>query len=129
MTHQPSPHAVHLRLDAVLTELALYAKALCPEATIHVSAWQHEDADGCVEVFPPAGLSEAEEERLELALCARAADLFAETGLFVPCAVLDATARPTEPVPPLAYSPSLLVLAAYLGTDRFGGTLDSPSRV
>lgn len=54
MTHQPSPHAVHLRLDAVLTELALYAKALCPEATIHTSAWQYEDEDGCVEVFPLA---------------------------------------------------------------------------
>jgi hypothetical protein len=48
-------------------------------------------------VFPPCGLSEAEEERIELALCARSSDLFAETGLFVPCAVLDATARATEP--------------------------------
>jgi hypothetical protein len=63
---------------------------------------QYEDKDGRVEVFPPCGLPEAEEERLELALCARSADLFAETGLFVPYAVLDATARATESSPPHA---------------------------
>lgn len=93
MIHQPSPHAARLRLDAVLTELALYAKALCPEATIDASALQYEDEDGRVEVFPPPGLSEADEERIELALCARAAALFEDTGLYVPCALLDATAR------------------------------------
>ena len=97
MIHQPSPYAARLRLDTVLTELALYAKALCPEAAVDASVVQDEDEEGRVEVFPPPGLSEAEEERIEQALCARAADLFAETGLFVPCAVLDTMTRTTEP--------------------------------
>jgi len=95
MIRQPSPHDTRLRLDALLTELALYAKELCPEAQVEASALQYEDEDGRVEVFPPCGLPEAEEERIELALCARSADLFAQTGLFVPCAVLDVTARAT----------------------------------
>jgi hypothetical protein len=75
---------------------------------------QYEDEDGRVEVFPPCGLPEAEEERLELALCARSADLFAETGLFVPCAGLDATARATES------SPRTHSCAPMSGTDSSG---------
>jgi hypothetical protein len=59
-------------------------KRSCPEAEVEASALQYEDEDGRVEVFPPCGLPEAEEERIELALCARSADLFAETGLYVP---------------------------------------------
>jgi len=102
MIRQPSSHDTRLRLDALLTELVLYAKELCPNAQVEASALQYEDEDGRVEVFPPCGLPEAEEERIELALCARSADLFAETGLFVPCAVLDATARATESSPPHA---------------------------
>jgi len=42
---------------------------------------------------PPSTLSEAEEERLEHALAERAAEIFAQTGLYIPCAVLDVTAR------------------------------------
>ena len=69
MTRPSSPHDARLRLDALLTELALLAKALCPEAEVEASALQYEDEDGRVEVFPPCGLSEAEEERIEQALC------------------------------------------------------------
>jgi hypothetical protein len=47
----------------------------------------------------PEIILSADEERIEQALCARSADLFAETGLYVPCAVLDATTRTTEPYP------------------------------
>src|SRR5438093_821404 len=71
MIRQPSPHDTRLRLDALLTELVLYAKELCPNAQVEASALQYEDEDGRVEVFPPCGLPEAEEERIELALCAR----------------------------------------------------------
>jgi hypothetical protein len=80
-------------LDAQLTELALYAKELCPEALVEASAVQYEDEDGRVEVFPPPGLSEAEEERIEHALGERSAEIFAQTGLYIPCAILDATTR------------------------------------
>ncbi len=37
----------------------------------------YEDEDGRVEVFPPPGLSEAEEERIEHALGERSAEIFA----------------------------------------------------
>lgn len=80
-------------LDAKLTELALYAKELCPDAAVEISTIQYEDEDGHVRVFPPPNLPEAEEERIELAVAARAGDIFEETGLFILCAVLDSAAR------------------------------------
>jgi hypothetical protein len=43
-------------------------------------------------MFPPPGLSEAEEDRVEMALAARAAEIFADTGLYIVCAVLDPAA-------------------------------------
>ena len=80
-------------LDAKLTELALYAKEICPEAAVEASTTQYEDEDGHVEIFPPSMLPETEEERIELALAGRAAEIFEETGLYILCAVLDPTAR------------------------------------
>ena len=93
MRHQLSHDTYRALLDAKLTELALYAKALCPEATVEASTLQYEDEDGHVKVFPPPGLSEDEEERIEHALCERSAEIFAQTGLYIPCAILDASAR------------------------------------
>ena len=52
----------------------LYAKELCPKATVEVSATSYEDEDGHVDIFPPPGL--LEEERIELAVAARAGDIF-----------------------------------------------------
>ena len=80
-------------LDRKLTELGLYAKELCPEAEIEISSVAYEDEDGHVIIFPPPSLSEEEEEQLELAVAARAGDIFEETGLFILCAALDPTAR------------------------------------
>jgi hypothetical protein len=80
-------------LDDKLTELALYAKELCPGAGVDISAVSYEDEDGHVDVFPPASCSEADEERIELALAARVAEIFDSTGLYVVCAVLDPAAR------------------------------------
>jgi hypothetical protein len=83
-------------LDAKLTELGLYAKELCSDARVEISATRYEDEDGRVAVFPPPALSEEEEERIELTLCARAAEVFDATGLFIVCGLLDAPdARPT----------------------------------
>ena len=79
-------------LDAKLTELALYAKELCPEAAVETSTVQYEDEDGHLEVFPPLTLTEMEEDTLELTLAERAAEIFQETGLYILCAVLDPTA-------------------------------------
>jgi hypothetical protein len=60
-------------LDAKLTELVLFAKQLCPSAAVEGSAIQYEDEDGRVEMFLPAVLSEAEEDRAEMAFAGRAA--------------------------------------------------------
>jgi hypothetical protein len=80
-------------LDAKLVELALYAKDLCPDAKVEMSTRQYEDEDGYVDVFPPPTLSEGEEDRLELALAARAGEIFDATGLFILCGVFDSQAR------------------------------------
>ena len=80
-------------LDAKLTELALYAKELCPDAVVETSAIQYEDEDGHVEVFPPPFIPEAQEEKIELALAGRAAEIFEATGLYILCAVLDPSVR------------------------------------
>ena len=80
-------------LDSKLTELTLFAKELCPAATVEASAIQYEDEDGRVEVFPPPAISEAEEDRIEMVLAARASEIFAESGLYIVCALLDPAAR------------------------------------
>ena len=49
--------------------------------------------DGHVNIFPPLALSEEEEEQLELAVAARASDIFEETDLLIWCAALDPTTR------------------------------------
>lgn len=93
MDRHPDMSDRRVVLDTKLTELALYAKELCPGAEVEVTPVQYEDEDGHVEVFPPASLLEADVERLELGLAARAAEVFADTGLYIVCAVLDRTAR------------------------------------
>ena len=93
MRRQLSHDTYRALLDAKLTELALYAKELCPEAAVEASPLQYEDEDGHVKVFPPPGLSEAEKEHIEHALGERSAEIFTQTGLYIPCAILDASAR------------------------------------
>lgn len=82
-----------LLLDRKLTELSLYAKELCPDAEVEANTVPCEDEDGHLDVFPPLDLSEAEEDRIELAIAERAAAIFEQTGLYILCAVLDSTAR------------------------------------
>ena len=57
MRHQTQQDNYRALLDTKLTELALYAKEICPEAAIEANTIQYEDEDGRVEVFPPPGLS------------------------------------------------------------------------
>lgn len=80
-------------VDATLTELALYAKELCPGAVVEVSPLPYEDEDGHVEIVPPADWPDVDVDRLDLALAARAAELFDRTGLYIVCAVLDPAAQ------------------------------------
>ena len=60
MDTRASTDARRALLDAKLTELALFAKELCPAATVEASSIQYEDEDGRVEMFPPQGVSDAE---------------------------------------------------------------------
>jgi hypothetical protein len=92
MDHQVMVNNRRAVLDAKLTELMLFAKQLCPSPVVEGSAIQYEAEDGRVEVFPPPVLSEAEEDRVEMALAAQAAEIFADTGLYIVCVVLDPTA-------------------------------------
>ena len=76
-------------LDQKLTELALLAKRLCPEAKVEVNTVRYEDEDGRLKIFPPSGLSEDEEEKLEEALAEKCNEILEETGLFILCASFD----------------------------------------
>ena len=76
-------------LDQKLTELALLAKRLCPEAKVEVSTVRYEDEDGRLKLFPPSHLSEAEEEALEEALTEKCIEVLEDTGLFILCAAFD----------------------------------------
>jgi 2'-5' RNA ligase len=76
-------------LDAKLTELGLYAKELCPDGAVEMSTTRYEDEDGHVTLVVPPQCSEDDEDRIELALAARAGRIFEDTGLFILCGVLD----------------------------------------
>ena len=81
----------HMRdiLDQRLTDVALLATHLCPEARVEVHTTRDEDEDARLKVFPPPGLSEAAEEELEEALTERCIQILEETDLFILCAVFD----------------------------------------
>ena len=46
-----------------------------------------------MEIYPPPSTPEEEEERIEMAIAARAGAIFDETGLYIVCAVFDLAAR------------------------------------
>lgn len=79
-------------LDAKLTELGLYARELCPDGAVEMSTTRYEDEDGHVTLLVPPQCSESEEDRIELALAARAGKIFEDTGLFILCGVLERSA-------------------------------------
>jgi 2'-5' RNA ligase len=76
-------------LDAKLTELGLYATELYPEGAVEMSTVRYEDEDGHVTLIVPPACSEEDEDRMELALAARADQIFEATGLLIVCGVLD----------------------------------------
>ncbi len=82
-------------IDNKLTELALLAKKLCPDARVEVNTLRYEDEDGRVKVFPPPNLPEAEEEKLEEALGEKCTEILEENALFILCAVFDSHAEPS----------------------------------
>ena len=93
MENQAKSEKERNMLDQKLTELALLAKKLCPEARVEVNTVRYEDEDGRVKVFPPPYLSEAEEEALEETLGEKCIEILDETGLFILCAVFNAHAQ------------------------------------
>ncbi len=93
MEGQAKSEAERNILDEKLTELALLAKRLRPEAQIEVNTVRYEDEDGRIKVFPPPHLSAAEEEALEETLSEKCAAILEETGLFILCASFDRQAQ------------------------------------
>lgn len=73
--------------DAKLTELMLFAKKLCPAATVKTDTIRYEDEDGHLNVFPPPTLPEDDIERIITALADRTAKIYDDTGLFLVFAV------------------------------------------
>lgn len=89
MKQKPTASERRALLDMKLTELGLYAKELCPDGRVEMSLVRYEDEDGHVDLFPPRSLTEDEVDRVELALAARAGEIFDQTGLFILCAAFD----------------------------------------
>lgn len=77
-------------LQAKLADLGVYARNLCPDARVETDTISYDGEDGHVAIFPPPTLAEEEVDRVELALAARAGDIFEETGLFILCAAFEA---------------------------------------
>jgi hypothetical protein len=40
-------------VDKYLTQISLFAKKLCPEATVEATLESYEDEDGHVRIYPP----------------------------------------------------------------------------
>jgi hypothetical protein len=76
-------------LDHKLRELTLLVKELNSEARIDISFERYEDEDAHVRIYPPAGLSPDDVQRLELTLGQECTDILLETGLFIIGAVYD----------------------------------------
>ena len=72
-----------------LTELSLFAKALCPEAKVEATTESYEDEDGHVRLYPPAGFSQGQIADLEGKIAERCVDILVETGVFLCAAVYE----------------------------------------
>jgi hypothetical protein len=76
-----------LIIDKCLTDVSLFAKALCPAAKVEATPERYEDEDGHVRVYPPAGLTDSQIEELEGKVAERCVELLLETGIFLCAAV------------------------------------------
>jgi hypothetical protein len=81
--------ARRIMVDKYLTEVSLFAKALCPEAKIETTMERVEDEDGHVRLHPPAGLSDGQIEALEGKVADRCVEILIEAGVFLCSAVYD----------------------------------------
>jgi hypothetical protein len=78
-----------IMVDKYLTEISLFAKALCPEAKVEATMESFEDEDGHVRIYPPAGLHERQIEELEGKIADRCVDILIDTGVFLCAAVYE----------------------------------------
>lgn len=76
-----------LMIDNYLTEVSLFAKEICPTATVEATLTSYEDEDGHVRIYPPADLTDSQIEELEGQVAGRCVDLLIETGIFL-CAAI-----------------------------------------
>jgi hypothetical protein len=70
-------------VDHYLTEIGLYAKQLCPEATVEMLTTSYEGEDGHVRVFLPVPLADEEIAGLEDNLADKSTEILLATGLSI----------------------------------------------
>jgi hypothetical protein len=93
MRYQTKQDDPRVLLDRVLTALTLYTKELCPEAAVEANTLQYEDEDGRVEVFPPLRSQRQKKNAVSTPSPNARLRFLPRTGLYIPCAMLDVTAR------------------------------------
>jgi hypothetical protein len=76
-----------LMIDKYLTEVSLFAKDLCPTATVEATLTSYENEDGQVRIHPPADLTASQIAALEGQVAGRCVDLLIQTGIFLCAAV------------------------------------------
>jgi hypothetical protein len=70
-------------LESILTEFSLYAKELCPEASIEITKTIYEDEDANILVRPPAQWTVEACDALEERLAERSIDILLQTGYHI----------------------------------------------
>jgi hypothetical protein len=70
-------------LDSILTELSLYVKELCPEASIEITKTVYEDEDANIVVRPPVQWTVEACDALEERLAERSIDILLQTGYHI----------------------------------------------
>jgi hypothetical protein len=76
-----------LLIDKYLTEVSIFAKELCPTATVEATVATYEAEDGQVRIYAPAGLTDSQIEALEEQIAGRCVDVLIQTGIFL-CAAI-----------------------------------------
>jgi hypothetical protein len=81
-----------IMVDKYLTEISLFAKALCTEARVEATMESFEGEDGHVRIYPPPGLSERQIEELEDKVADRCVEILIDARVFLCAAVYEPSA-------------------------------------
>jgi len=90
--YNPAQQAKH-SLDYILTEFSLFAKELCPEATVEVTKTSYEEEDANILVRPPVAWTAEACDTLEECLSERSVDILLQTGYHILVGVFEAASK------------------------------------